>query len=262
MAKLKEIIDFMEKIAPPEQKEQGDNVGFLVGRLQSEISTCVLCLDVTLDVLEESVKSGAQLIISHHPFIYRPVSAITDQTLQGKKILEAIKHDINIFSAHTNLDSSEQGVNDALAKLLELESVERFDALDSAWQGGRMGYLKRPMTLAKLACKLKNILDDKTVKIAGKKDKVIKKAAFIAGGAGKTEYLRAAIDLGADCYISGDFSHHVALEAYERDFGIIWCSHYSMERVILKRLYELLTKEFSGVKFIISQKEKNPVSVV
>ena len=262
MTKLGKIIDYMNAIAPPEQKEEGDNIGFLVGRINSQITKCVLCLDATLEVIQESAQIGAQLIISHHPFIYKPISTITDQTLQGKKILYAINHNINIFSAHTNLDASEQGINDYITRLLDLQNVQRFDVQDSPWQGGRIGELKEPTTLIDLANKLKNIFEDDSVRLTGKKDKLVRKIAFISGGAGKTEYLRAAIDMGADCYVSGDFSHHAALEAQERDFGLILCSHYCMERVILKRLQELLANRFETVQFIISSKEKNPIDTI
>lgn len=262
MANLRQIIDYMNQIAPPEQKEEGDNIGFLAGRINSKIEKCVLCLDATLEVLQESMDLGAQLIISHHPFIYRPVNAITDQTLQGEKILRAIKNDINIFCAHTNLDASEQGINDYIAELLNLQNIKRFDAADSVWQGGRMGELQEKTTLIEIAQRIKTLFQDDSVRIAGNKDKPVKKIAFISGGAGKTEYLRAAIDSGADCYISGDFTYHVALEAFERDFGIIICSHYCMERIILKRLYKLLSEKFSDVEFIISQKEKNPIELI
>jgi dinuclear metal center YbgI/SA1388 family protein len=262
MADLRQIIDYMNQIAPPEQKEEGDNIGFLVGRPDSKINKCVLCLDITSEVLKECLEVGARLIISHHPFIYKPLNSITDQTLQGKKILMAIKGDINIFSAHTNLDASEQGINDYIAKLLELENIKRFDTADSVWQGGRMGELKEQTTLIELAQRIKTLIQDDSVKIAGKEDKPVKKIAFISGGAGKPEYLRAAIDAGADCYISGDFSYHVALEAFERDFGVIICSHYCMERIILERLYKLLSQKFSDVEFIISKKEKNPIRLI
>lgn len=262
MAKLNQIIEYMNQIAPPEQKDEGDNIGFLVGRLDSNIDKCILCLDITHKVIQESIESGAQLIISHHPFIFKPIHSITDQTLQGKKILDVIKNDINVFCAHTNLDASEQGINDYIAKLLDLRNVKRFDTQDSTWQGGRIGDLKEPTSLLELANKLKTILQDNSIRIVGHKDKPIQKIAFISGGAGKTEYLRASIDLGADCYISADFMHHVALEAYERDFGLILCSHYSMERVILKRLQELLSQEFASVEFVISSKEQNPIDII
>ncbi|HHW89711.1 MAG TPA: Nif3-like dinuclear metal center hexameric protein [Clostridiales bacterium] len=262
MINLEKIIEFMNIIAPPEQKEEGDNIGFLVGRINSEITKCVLCLDVTLEVIQESIELGAQLIISHHPLIYKPISSITDQTLQGKKILDVIKHNINIFSAHTNLDASEQGINDYIAGLLDLQNVQRFDTQDSAWQGGRIGEMKEPITLINLANKLITILQDNSIRLAGKRDKQVQKIAFISGGAGKTEYLRAAIDMGADCYISADFAHHTALEAYEKDFGLILCSHYCMERVILKRLRQFLSAQFKTVQFIISSKEKNPIDTI
>ncbi|HEY8443424.1 MAG TPA: Nif3-like dinuclear metal center hexameric protein [Clostridia bacterium] len=262
MAKLSEIIDFLNQIAPPEQKEDWDNIGFLTGQKDAKIYKCVLCLDVTSAVLDESIELGANLIVSHHPFIFKPINSITDQTLQGRKLLKAIKNDINVFSAHTNLDSSEQGINDYIARLLDLKDITRFGLKNCDWQGGRIGELKEPVKLIELAKKLKTLLNDDSVRIVGKKDGLVKKIALISGGAGKPEYLTAAVNAGADCYVSGDFSYHAALEAFERDFSFIICSHYCMERVILNRLRGLLAERFADVQFIISQKEQNPVEAI
>jgi len=262
MTLIKDIVQYLDTVAPPEQKDEVDNIGLIVGHMQEEVTAAVLCLDVTVDVIKEAKDIGAQLVISHHPFIFRPISSITDQTLLGKKITDVIKNGISVFSAHTNLDASEQGINAYIAKMLRLKNIKRFDQPDSSWQGGRMGQLESSLTLKQLAKKLKDILNDDTVRTVGNLQKQIEKVAFISGGAGKSEYLDAAISSGADCYISCDFAHHVMLEAYEKDFPIIICSHYYMERIILASLKELLDAKFSGVKFLLSQKEKNPVSIL
>lgn len=255
----KDIFRYLDIIAPPEQKDETDNIGLIVGQTEDKVTKALLCLDVTVDVINEAKNLNAQLIISHHPFIFRPISNITDQTILGKKIIKVIKSGISVFSAHTNLDSSEQGINAFIAKMLGLKNVKRFDQSDSEWQGGRIGELQNPMTLNQLSIKLKEILKDDTIRTVGNSNKKIEKAAFISGGAGKSEYLNSAISSGADCYISCDFAHHVMLEAYEKDFQLIICSHYYMERVILSYLKELLENKFSDVEFFISQNEQNPV---
>ncbi|HEY8390225.1 MAG TPA: Nif3-like dinuclear metal center hexameric protein [Clostridia bacterium] len=257
---IKDIIQYLNIIAPPEQKEDWDNIGLIVGNSQDEVTIALLCLDVTIDVIQEAKNLGAQLIISHHPFIFRPISSITNETFLGKKILEVIKSGISVFSAHTNLDASDQGINAYIAELLELNNVKRFDLLDSTWQGGRMGELKEPMTLKQLARKVQEVFNDDMIRYSGNAQNQIKKIAFISGGAGKTDYIDAAISRGIDCYISADFNHHSMLEAYEKDFPVIYCSHYYMERIILKRLKELLNQKFDGVEFILSTTEQNPMS--
>jgi dinuclear metal center YbgI/SA1388 family protein len=260
MTAIKDIILYLDTIAPPEQKDEVDNIGLMVGSTQRLVSKAILCLDVTKDVIKEAKDVSAQLIISHHPFIFRPISNITDQTLLGSKILDVIKNDISVFSAHTNLDSSEQGINAYIAELLELKNIKRFDIEDSEWQGGRIGDLPKILTVKELADKLQKILKDDTLRTVGSVEKEVKKVAFISGGAGKTEYLNAAISQNADCYISADFMHHVMLEAYEKDFALIICSHYYMERVILSRLKKMLEKVFCDVEFVLSKTEKNPVN--
>ena len=115
---VKEIAKEMEKLAPIFLKEDFDNVGLMVGSKDKEVKKVLLALDCTKDVIEEGKREGVELIITHHPLIFRRPSRIVNDDLQGWKIIELIKNDISLYSSHTNLDSTKDGINEEIVKVL------------------------------------------------------------------------------------------------------------------------------------------------
>ena len=115
---VNDIINKMESLAPTYLKEDFDNVGLMVGDRNKIVNKVLLALDCTLKVIEEAKKEEVDLIITHHPLIFRKPSNITTDTLQGKKIIELIKNDISLYSSHTNLDSTKDGINEEIVKVL------------------------------------------------------------------------------------------------------------------------------------------------
>jgi dinuclear metal center YbgI/SA1388 family protein len=115
---LKELISFMEKTVPRYLSEKWDNAGFLIGDAEKTVRRVLICLDVTSDVVEEAVSKKVDLIISHHPIIFNGLKSITTESPSGKNIIRLIENGVCVYSAHTNLDIAENGVNDTLAKRL------------------------------------------------------------------------------------------------------------------------------------------------
>lgn len=115
---VKDISREMEKLAPIFLKEDFDNVGLMVGSKDKEVKKVLLALDCTKDVIEEGKREGVDLIITHHPLIFRKPSRIVNDDLQGWKIIELIKNDISLYSSHTNLDSTKDGINEEIVKVL------------------------------------------------------------------------------------------------------------------------------------------------
>lgn len=118
------LIGWLEKIAPKKWAEEWDNVGLLVGTLQKNVERVLLTLDVTEEVIKEAVELNCQLIIAHHPIVFRPLKAIRTDLEQGKLIEQLIKNDIAVYAAHTNLDVASEGVNKVLADLFELTNLQ------------------------------------------------------------------------------------------------------------------------------------------
>ena len=108
----------MEILAPSFLKESYDNVGLMVGTEEKEVKKVLLALDCTKEVIEEAKENNVDLIITHHPLIFKKPSRIIREDLQGWKIIELIKNDISLYSSHTNLDAVKGGINEELVKVL------------------------------------------------------------------------------------------------------------------------------------------------
>ncbi|MDN5330964.1 MAG: hypothetical protein PWP45_189 [Tepidanaerobacteraceae bacterium] len=124
MISIQMVINLIEKLAPKKLSLEWDNVGLMVGAGSAKVKKILIVLTVTPGVVDYAVVNGVDLIISHHPVIFKPLNSIRQDLPVGKMIIEAIKHDIAIYSAHTNLDVAKGGINDLLAQKLELENVE------------------------------------------------------------------------------------------------------------------------------------------
>ena len=122
--KLSEIIGVIEKWAPKKHAEDFDNVGLLVGDSESEIDKALITLDTTLDVLDEAICKGCNLIITFHPLIFNPIKKITSDDRINRIIIHAVKNNINIYCLHTNLDNNPKGVNYKILQILGIEKVD------------------------------------------------------------------------------------------------------------------------------------------
>ena len=121
--KIKEVVFALERFAPLPLQESYDNAGLQVGLTEAEASGALLCLDVTEEVIDEAVSLGCNLVVSHHPLLFRGLKAVSDRNLAERCVRKAILNDIVIYSAHTNLDNAEDGVNFKIAEKLDLEQV-------------------------------------------------------------------------------------------------------------------------------------------
>ncbi|MBR6788919.1 MAG: Nif3-like dinuclear metal center hexameric protein [Clostridia bacterium] len=262
MAKITDVLSIMREFAPEDKTEPDftDNVGLLVGSERGNTDKVLLCLDATENVVSEARDLGAKLIISHHPIIFNPIKRVDDNTPTGRTIIEAIRSDIAIYSAHTNLDFCDGGINEYVSELIEMtDSIPL--SVKSGINIGRSGKVKQT-TLSALADKLALRFNDKNVSFVGKGTEKINNVAVINGGGGNIEFVDLAMNSGADCYVSADFPHHVRLYSAQSGFPLIIMQHYTMEAIYIKRLAEILTERAKinglSVEFIVSNREYNP----
>lgn len=259
MIKVNNIINEMELLAPTYLKEDFDNVGLMVGDKNKEVKKVLLALDCTLKVIEEAKKENVELIITHHPLIFKRPSSITTDTLQGKKIIELIKNDIYLYSSHTNLDSVENGLNDTIVSILGFDNskiLEKNKRDDKAGLG-RIVSLKESIQLEDLISKIKKSLNINNLRVVKGKDKVNKIA--IINGSGQ-DFIGKAVALGADCIITGDTTYHFASDYKEMEISILDVGHFASEQITFFNVMENLKEKFKDVEFITSTVEEDPFS--
>jgi dinuclear metal center YbgI/SA1388 family protein len=267
--KLSDIIKLMEEFAPKEYKESYDNVGLMVGNRESSINSVLISLDTTLDIIDEAAEKHCELIISHHPILFRKPSNITEDTLIGKKIRKAIQKDINIYASHTNLDITENGINDLLVKLLGFDAAVVMEKSTNSSAGekegvGRIIVHQEAVLLSELCQRVKSSLKLPYLRYSGNDEWLVKKVAVINGSG--QDYFELAKKLGADCIISGDTTYHYVSDLYEEGIAVIDAGHYGTEWPAMKlfadTLKKLLQEKGLEITVLVSERNLDPYKVI
>lgn len=235
---LNDIIKLMEEIAPPDLAEEWDNVGLMLGRRNKQVKRIMLALDMTKASVEQAIAFHADVLITHHPAIFKKLASVTDKIWQQELLLTLAEHGIAVYSAHTNLDCVQGGVNDALVRALGLEDA---DILDVRSGLGRVGYVER-CSLDEFAGNVKKQLKAPYV-VVGNAGKPVHKVA-VCGGAG-TDLIETALACGADTLVTGDVKYHSAQEAVFSGLNIIEAGHQPTELPVLNELADKLSLRFS-----------------
>ena len=226
-----------------------------VGDTGREVSSVLLTTDITEDVVNEAIMHGCELIISHHPLLFHGLKQVCGQTPQARVVEMAIKHNIAIYSAHTNLDSVVGGVNTKLADRLGVTGYRLLVTGENGQTGlGVIGRLPQPMTYAEFIEHVHDTLDCTYVRYT-KAPKSSVETVALCGGSG-AEFIEEAIAQGADVYLTADCKYHEFQDAEGR-IGLIDIDHWVSEqhaRAIFRDLIEPL-----GVRCIISQTDKTPI---
>ena len=243
--KLKNIMEIIENFCPVSLAYEWDNVGLMIGDKEKNVEKIIITLDVDKNTVKKAINTGCDLIISHHPLFFRPLKNINYSYSKGKLIRDIIKNDIAVYSAHTNMDVCANGINKILAEKLCLFDI---DILDKKTGLGRIGYIKEYIRTEDLAKKIKKYLDIPFLRIAGDKNKIIKKAAVACGSC--SELIPMAIEQGCDAFISGDIKYHEALDNTEEGICIIDAGHFYTE-VFVKQIFGELLKN-CGIQILYS----------
>lgn len=258
MYRVKNIAAAIEKLAPPSLAESWDNVGLMVGDFDQEVKTVFICLDVTSENVQHAANCGADLIVSHHPLIFTPQKRIVEDDVTGSIIRALIRNDISVYSAHTNLDNADGGMNDVLADKLGLEGVRRFtddecrDSSGAPLDGiGRIGRLDAPIELCDFTDLVKSILNCRTIRSVGAPTEMVSTVAVCSGAGGDGIY--TAYRAGADVFVTSDIRHHEAQLAFELGINLIDAGHFETENIICEFMREHLLREFPSLTVISSE---------
>ena len=264
--KLSAVCDFLERFAPCELAESWDNVGLLIGDPKQSVHAVLTCLTVTPEVVEEAIEGQVDLIVTHHPFPFRPLKRITSADTVGQMLLKLIQHGVAVYSPHTAFDSCADGINQQLATAIGLSDIKplvpaelRGESSSVAQVGtGRWGKLSQsPMPLARIAEVAKQATSATTVKVVGNAIDNIETVAVGCGSAG--ELLSVAVEKEVDCLILGETSFHTCLEAKAQGVALVLVGHYASERFAVEKLASILADALPDSKVWSSNLESDPV---
>ncbi len=264
---IKDIINLMEQLAPTYLKEDFDNVGLLVGNDETKVNKILLSLDVTDEVIDEAISQNCNLIISHHPIIFKSIKNINNKSEIGKKIIKLIKNDIAVYCSHTNLDSCNLGTNDVLFDLLSLKNKNVLipNENDITCGLGRVGELQNSLNLEQFIQLVKEKLKLKTIVYCDDNDglnKIVNKVGLCTGSAGKFQYISSAKKMGCDVYLTGDLDFHSAQLAKQFEIALIDGTHYATEVIVLNSIKKYLQNEDNSLNVIISSVDGQTIKVL
>lgn len=252
-----EIISALESFAPLAWQESYDNAGWQVGNPDAEATAALLCIDITEKVIEEAINRHCNLIISHHPLIFGGVKRITPQNATGRCLMAAIKNDIAIYSAHTNLDNAPAGVNAKMGEKIGLQNGRILQPAPTGNGAGWIGELPVALPEEQFLQQLKEIFRVPFLKHTSLLNKDIKTVA-LCGGAGSF-LLQEAIAQNADVFISGDFKYHDFFKAENRlltvDIG-----HFESEQYTKELFCDVIKKKFPTFALLFSEEISNPIN--
>ncbi len=254
--RLREIIDALERLAPPRLQDEWDNSGLQVGFPETEISGVLVCLDVTEIIIAEAIANGCNLIVSHHPLLFKALRQVSDATYQQRCVVQALSAGISIYSAHTSLDNAPGGVNHKIAALLGLQNLRWLAPVAGEDAGsGLVGELRQGETDSDFLARVKQLFGVECLRHSAPDGREIRRVA-LCGGAGAF-LLRDAVRAGADCFLSGEFHYH---DYFEND-GVLLCElgHYQSEQYTQDLLKEYLEANCPGLHVVKTALDTNPI---
>ncbi len=256
MREITEIMAKLEALAPKGSACEWDNPGFLVGRSDQPIERVYVALDASAPAVEEAIEKGCDLMVTHHPIIFRGIKAINDQSSLGVKLMELIRNDVAVFSMHTNFDACPGGMADLVCEALglhktgcmeEIHYAEETGTGQSAFGIGFTAELPEYQTAAELAALVKERFQLPFVQYydAGHPIRTI----ACCPGSGRGE-LKEVLKLHADAFLSGDMGHHEGLDLCEEGISLIDAGHYGLEHVFVHSTAERLRRDFPELEIL------------
>lgn len=264
MSKIRDILNSLAGIAPLELAEKWDNVGLLMGGVDQNVNRILTCLTLTHGVAEEAIAGKFELVVTHHPLMFRPVQRMVSSDNEGGLLLKLARSGIAVYSPHTAYDNSVGGINAQLAELFGLRQVRPLresDSLsDSATGSGRIGVLPQPIPLGELVKIAKSSCGATTVGLVGDPRREIRQIGIACGSA--AEFLSDAVQMGCDAFVTGEARFHDCLKAENLNIAILLLGHYASERRGIEHLASLLASRHPECLVMPSQIERDPVQYV
>ena len=279
------ITEKLEQLAPKAAACDWDNPGLLVGRSDREVSRIYVALDASCAVVDAAIDAGCDLIVTHHPIIFRGLKSINDQSALGLKLLDLIRNDVSVFSMHTNFDSCPGGMADIVcaalglrktglmeptgflpkdaqngaAEGLQLRVVETEDDVNpDAYGIGFTAELPELLSAAELAARVKACFGLPFVQYYDAGMPIRRIACCPGSGRGE---LKEVLSLGVDAFLSGDMGHHEGIDLCEEGISLLDAGHYGLEHIFVHYIAEFLRTQFPEAE-IIEEELHFPAQIV
>lgn len=244
---VKDVYDFLDRLAPFATQDKFDNSGLLAGSFDAEVTKIAVCLDITKEVVDEAASLGANLLVSHHPVIFHPLKAVASDSV----VASLIEKKMNAVCVHTNMDMAKGGVTDIMLDLLDFRGTEVFDVIHPSLN---LGYGKivdldfgaDAKSLAELCKKAFGC----TVVRFSDNNRPCKRIVVCSGAGGSDAYVAQAAELGCDALITGDVKWSAFVEGRNRGVAVIDAGHYHTENILCNVLVSKLSQEFDAEVFI------------
>ena len=258
MTTVNDILSFLETLAPRERKMDWDNVGLLCGSRKAPVTKVLVALDPFEHVCQEAAEWGAELIVTHHPLIFRPLPNVTDETSIGRGIMTLCRHGISAINAHTNLDCAPGGVNDVLAKTLGLESIRVIRPAGTDDAGNEWGLLRcgtvQEQQLGDFLAVVKDRLGCAGLRYVDG-GKAVRKVAV--GGGSCADGMLDALNAGCDTFVTSDIKYNQFWDAQDLGLNLIDAGHFATENPVVAVLAEKIAAAFPEVEVKISEKHQD-----
>lgn len=258
MLKVKDIAATIEDFAPKMLQESYDNAGLQVGDHDMEVSAALLCLDVTEDVINEAIERHCNLIISHHPLLFKGLKEVTGRTATERIVIKAIKENIAIYSAHTNLDSAWEGVSHEIAHVLDLHNLKVLEPKpgDPSVGLGVIGDVQ-PTPKIEFLRNIKEAFKVKCLRYSAQCPQLVVRKVAVCGGAGAS-LIADAIANGADIIVTGDVKYH-DFTTFGLDIIIADIGHYESELCTKKIFSKIIREKYPDFVTYFAETETNPI---
>ena len=254
--KVRDVIKVIEDFAPLSIQEKWDNSGLCIGSPDAEVTSVLIGLDCTPELVDEAVACGADMIVTHHPLIFSGLKKIAPEDQVGAAVIKAVSNGVSVYAAHTSADKVIAGVSGAMAAKLGLVNVRILDEDGEGTGLGVVGDLPEPVTAAEAVALVKDRFALKAMRASRPVEGMISRVAMCGGSGGSL--IGAAMASGAQLYLSGDISYHNFFT--KEGFMIMDIGHYESEIEIVDILFSLLRKNFPTFAVRITQNlYSNPI---
>ena len=253
---VNEIIDIIESAAPLRWQEEWDNSGLQVGNRNAEVKSVLLTTDITESVVAEAVDNRCQLIISHHPLLFHGLKQVCGQSPQARCIVRAILDNVAIYSAHTSMDKYLHGVSGRMAEKMGITDYEILCPEPEGCGLGVVGELPRAMKAEEFLHQLKERFGAEWLRCTRPVGDIVRKVAFCGGAGADLAY--AAIQKGADVFVSADFKYH-EFQELSGQIMVVDMDHWVSEHFTREIFAEMLGGK---VNIVTAKTDKSPVNLI